>query len=126
MLRSFEYAALAARADQGARGPAASPEFHHRLHAGARLWVQWVSASFLAGYMAAVRGAPGPSPARGRGGVRGPIAIVPADPRAAALLLDAYVVQKAAYEVTYELNNRPGWAWIPLTGILALLGRLNG
>jgi maltose alpha-D-glucosyltransferase/alpha-amylase len=35
--------------------------------------------------------------------------------------LDAFVLQKALYEVQYELNNRPGWVGIPLRGILSLI-----
>lgn len=32
-------------------------------------------------------------------------------------LLDAYVADKAAYEVVYEANNRPDWVGIPLAAI---------
>ena len=35
-------------------------------------------------------------------------------------LLAAYLLEKALYEVRYELNNRPGWVTIPLEGILHL------
>jgi maltose alpha-D-glucosyltransferase/alpha-amylase len=35
-------------------------------------------------------------------------------------LLNAYLLEKALYEVLYELNNRPAWLRIPLAGILAL------
>ena len=35
-------------------------------------------------------------------------------------LLEAYVIDKALYELAYELNNRPNWVLIPLTGILGL------
>ncbi|HLY21983.1 MAG TPA: maltose alpha-D-glucosyltransferase [bacterium] len=121
MLRSFDYAALTALADHTARGLAPAPDLEARLRAGARLWTHWISASFLGGYLTAA-GAP-PSTKGNRS--RGPAApIVPSDPRAAQLLLDAFLIDKAAYELGYELNNRPAWAWIPLTGILALLGRL--
>jgi maltose alpha-D-glucosyltransferase/alpha-amylase len=37
------------------------------------------------------------------------------------LLLDALVVEKAAYELEYEVNNRPDWVQIPLEGILNTL-----
>jgi maltose alpha-D-glucosyltransferase/alpha-amylase len=36
-------------------------------------------------------------------------------------LLDLFELEKALYELRYELNNRPGWVGIPLAGILALL-----
>jgi maltose alpha-D-glucosyltransferase / alpha-amylase len=35
-------------------------------------------------------------------------------------LLEAYVLDKALYELVYELNNRPAWVSIPLHGILSL------
>jgi maltose alpha-D-glucosyltransferase/alpha-amylase len=107
MLRSFDYAALAALANQTERGLLPVPDLQARVRAGARLWTTWVSTAFLAGYLPAAGGAP----------------IVPSDPQSAQLLLDAFLIDKAAYELGYELNNRPGWAWIPLTGILAILGR---
>jgi maltose alpha-D-glucosyltransferase/alpha-amylase len=37
------------------------------------------------------------------------------------LLLDGYILQKAFYELGYELNNRPDWIQIPLEGILQIL-----
>jgi maltose alpha-D-glucosyltransferase/alpha-amylase len=36
-------------------------------------------------------------------------------------LLHAFVVDKAIYELSYELGNRPDWADIPLDGLLRLL-----
>jgi maltose alpha-D-glucosyltransferase/alpha-amylase len=36
-------------------------------------------------------------------------------------LLNAYLLEKAMYELLYELNNRPSWVRIPLAGLLALL-----
>jgi len=36
-------------------------------------------------------------------------------------LLELFELEKALYELRYELNNRPGWVGIPLAGILALL-----
>ncbi len=38
------------------------------------------------------------------------------------MLLDAFLFEKAFYEVRYELNNRPDWVGIPLKGILSLMG----
>jgi maltose alpha-D-glucosyltransferase/alpha-amylase len=37
-------------------------------------------------------------------------------------LLDAFVLDKAIYELGYELNNRPDWVTIPLHGIEQIVG----
>ncbi len=42
------------------------------------------------------------------------------------MLLDVYILEKAVYELQYELNNRPAWVGIPLQGILQILGDLPG
>jgi hypothetical protein len=36
-------------------------------------------------------------------------------------ILDAYLIDKAIYEINYELNNRPDWVGLPLQGILQVL-----
>ena len=36
------------------------------------------------------------------------------------MLLNAYLLEKALYELLYELNNRHAWVRIPLAGILTL------
>ena len=41
-------------------------------------------------------------------------------PQQSQALLDVYLLEKALYELLYELNNRPSWLHIPLAGILAL------
>jgi maltose alpha-D-glucosyltransferase/alpha-amylase len=37
------------------------------------------------------------------------------------LLLNGYTLAKALYELVYELNNRPDWVRIPLSGVSQLL-----
>ncbi len=44
------------------------------------------------------------------------------DWRQARGLLDLFVLEKAFYELRYELNNRPSWLPIPLRGIVDLVG----
>jgi maltose alpha-D-glucosyltransferase / alpha-amylase len=46
--------------------------------------------------------------------------VIPSEPQLFHQLLEAYVMDKALYELAYELNNRPNWVLIPLTGILGL------
>jgi maltose alpha-D-glucosyltransferase / alpha-amylase len=106
MLRSFHYAAYAALFDLAARGGLSeSPDALPRLEAHARFWHVWVSASFMKAYLDVAGDAPFMPKAR-------------AD---AQVLLDAHLLEKAVYELGYELNNRPNWARIPVTGILELL-----
>jgi maltose alpha-D-glucosyltransferase / alpha-amylase len=45
----------------------------------------------------------------------------PADRAFEEALLDLFLIQKAAYEILYELSNRPSWVDIPLSGLLELI-----
>ncbi|WP_447603738.1 putative maltokinase [Nitrospira sp. Nam80] len=102
MIRSFDYAAYAALQRQGER--------HHKhgqrteLELWARRWSQSAADAFLSGYAAVAADAPFWPPA--------------ADER--AMLLEAHLIEKACYELSYELNNRPSWSGIPLQGLLRL------
>ena len=107
MLRSFHYAvhaAVRAHADAG-RAAAAHAFGGFRLEPWARFWYATVATIFLDAYHATA--------ARAR--------VLPSDPSETAVLLDAYQLEKAVYELGYELNNRPDWAAIPLEGLLELL-----
>ena len=100
MLRSFHYAAYAALFSQ-AGADSATPA---RLEPWATAWHRWMSVAFLAEYLqVAAEGAFLP-PTRGD----------------LQVLLDAYLLEKAVYELIYELNNRPDWVRIPLQGIVQL------
>jgi maltose alpha-D-glucosyltransferase/alpha-amylase len=82
--------------------------FHYAAHAAdaPAFWNEQVSAAYLDAYFEEARDQP----------------YVPAEPSQRKLLLDAFLLQKAVYEVDYELNNRPDWVTIPLRGILSLAG----
>jgi maltose alpha-D-glucosyltransferase/alpha-amylase len=103
MVRSFHYASHAPLFGQGAT--IVRPEDVARLEPWARYWYGVVAAQFLRGYLAAAA----------------PSGFLPGDPRQLALLLDVFLLDKALYELGYELNNRPDWALLPLRGIRALL-----
>ena len=103
MLRSFDYATYAALFQQLERG-VLQPGQLAELEPWTRYWYQWVSAIFLKAYL----------------GVIGQSGLVPKDLPTLALLLEASLMEKAIYEVGYELNNRPDWVRIPLEGILQL------
>ncbi|MGH7948968.1 MAG: putative maltokinase, partial [Candidatus Binataceae bacterium] len=104
MLRSFHYAALVTLFDEVERGALGNADVQ-ALEPWARLWHIWCSWAFLRGYLKAA----GESP------------IVPADRSELRVLLDAFQMEKAIYEVGYELNNRPDWLRIPLHGIEQIL-----
>ncbi|MEO8070009.1 MAG: putative maltokinase, partial [Acidobacteriota bacterium] len=98
MLRSFSYAAWLSLQQFVSRGPDAFA----RLAPWATQWEQAAAAAFLRAY----RDTPGVD------------AFLPPDAGGLRTVLDAYVLDKALYEVLYELNNRPAWVWIPLQYVL--------
>ncbi len=104
MVRSFQYAAFAALFDQISAVPA-QREQTAALETWAALWTAWVSALYLGAYFEESRG----------------LKSVPEADRERRLLLDVFLLQKALYELGYELNNRPDWVRIPLRGILSLI-----
>ena len=107
MLRSFQYASHSALRFQVERGAVVPDrESYEELRAWLAVWNRWVSAGFLRGYL---------TTAAGHG-------FVPDDPDHTAILLDAFLLEKAIYELGYELNNRPEGVDIPLRGIADVLG----
>jgi maltose alpha-D-glucosyltransferase/alpha-amylase len=113
MLRSFDYAAHSELARQ-IEGALVSRDDAPALAGWARWWQHWVSARFLAAYLERLGWRDG-----GDGGEGG---LLPPAADDLATLLDVYLLEKAIYELRYELNNRPDWVAIPLAGILELLG----
>ncbi|HEY7066172.1 MAG TPA: maltose alpha-D-glucosyltransferase [Chloroflexota bacterium] len=105
MLRSYHYAVCAALRATEARG-LLEPEHAAVLGPWAAFWQQWVCATFLRGYLE----------------VAGEASFVPTSREELKVLLDAHLLEKAVYELGYELNNRPDWVGIPLQGILQVMG----
>ena len=67
-------------------------------------WEQRARASFLEGYFDAVDSA-----------------LLPPGEEASQKLLSIFELEKAVYELRYELNNRPDWVGIPVAGVVRLL-----
>ncbi|MDX1621994.1 MAG: putative maltokinase, partial [Nitriliruptorales bacterium] len=111
MIRSFHYAASSALRFQGERG-AFQPDSEQadELSGWIVYWYRWVSAAFLRGYLEEAGGAD----------------FVPSSPEHTRILLDAFVLEKAVYELGYEMNNRPDWVALPLGGIAEVLGDHEG
>jgi maltose alpha-D-glucosyltransferase/alpha-amylase len=104
MLRSFQYAAYAVLFGQVA-GVVPRPEDAVALEAWAAYWTQWAGGAFLRGYLEFSTN----------------LRSAPKTEQELRILLGAYLLEKALYELTYELNNRPEWVRIPLRGILQLM-----
>ena len=97
MLRSFAYAGAVSAA--GAEAGADAGE-------RARLWEQHVRDSFLRSYF--------------RDPASGSNATLPSNRENADRLITLFETEKIFYELQYELDHRPEWVWIPLSGIAKL------
>ncbi|MEO6094481.1 MAG: maltose alpha-D-glucosyltransferase [Fibrobacteria bacterium] len=106
MIRSFHYASVAALYEPVDSG-VIRPADRGRLEEWGRRWYQWVSSAYLRSYLKTA----------------GAAHFIPKDPRELDVLLRVFLLEKALYEISYELNNRPGWAGIPLQGIRDILAR---
>ena len=98
MIRSFDYAkGTGLNAVEGRMATAlAIPR--------ATAWYRWIVAAFLRGYETALAGS----------------SLLPA-PEVFTRVLRAHLLEKALYELRYELDNRPTWVFLPLAGVRDLL-----
>ena len=76
-----------------------------RHFAWIRFWHGWVSVVFLKAYL----------------GIAERASFWPGSQAEFQVLLDAHLLEKAVYEIGYELNNRPDWVRIPIRGVLDIL-----
>ena len=106
MLRSFHYAAYGALF---LRKVVREEDFAF-LEGCADFWYNHVSQVFLKAYFEALAGTQ----------------VLPRKKEELDLLLDVFLLDKAMYELGYELNNRPDWVLIPLRGIRHILARNKG
>ncbi|ACV67337.1 maltose alpha-D-glucosyltransferase [Desulfohalobium retbaense] len=101
MLRSFDYAVHTSLSRQESGVTSAVGR------SWTAPWYAAVCRTYLRGYLDQVEDA----------------AFVPRDPEDIWRLLEGFLIEKAVYEVGYEANNRPHWIWLPLGGLLRLLGK---
>lgn len=101
MLRSFSYAAYAGLKKHSEEHPHFSAE---GMHGWAKAWQNAAASEFISAYRETI--SPNPE-------------LLPGFEETQKLL-DAYLLEKALYELLYELNNRPTWLHIPIAGILSL------
>ena len=103
MVRSFHYAAYSSIMES---------EFELRkkegnLESWAEYWYYCVTRMFMNGYYENV----------------GDTNFVPDNTKDFKILMETFLLEKAVYELNYELNNRPDWVLIPLRGIKTIIGR---
>jgi maltose alpha-D-glucosyltransferase/alpha-amylase len=100
MIRSLGYAAYSGLIAHTTR----RPEDWESLEPWARLWDRSMGAEFLRAYR----------------DTAGPAQFLPGSDDGFRKLLAVFLLDKALYELSYELNNRPAWVRVPLMGILSL------
>ena len=103
MVRSFHYATHVAL--HGHASTVVRAEDIPRLEGWAQAWYLWVAGAFMRAYLDIMSDTP----------------VLPSRQEDTRLILDSYILDKALYEVSYELNNRPDWITVPLRGILRVL-----
>jgi maltose alpha-D-glucosyltransferase/alpha-amylase len=101
MVRSFSYAAHAALLTH----PITGPDRRAHLSEWAQTWQRWTTWAFLRSYYATAAESPA----------------LPPDPAGRDALLCFFQVDRALRELDGELNNRPEWIGIPVSGLLELL-----
>jgi maltose alpha-D-glucosyltransferase/alpha-amylase len=105
MLRSYHYAAhgvLTGELD----GSRVRSEDRERLEPFARFHYRWSAVAFLSSYLAGIA----------------PAELLPATSEAVEELLGLHLFEKALSEINYELDSRPAWVVLPLSGLCELLG----
>ena len=105
MVRSFHYAPFAFLREK--RSDVAVTDMPKHPATWGQFWSTWTSVAFLKAYLSIVSGS----------------SFWPQDGRAVHLLFAVYLMEKAIYELGYELNNRPEWVEIPLGGLQDIVER---
>jgi maltose alpha-D-glucosyltransferase/alpha-amylase len=103
MMRSFHYATFGVLT-MPLPGAQTRPEDRELLEPWARYFYGAAARAFFTSYCRAIE-QPG---------------LLPSDENELAVLLEIHLVEKALYELIYELDNRPSWAELPLRGLLEL------
>jgi maltose alpha-D-glucosyltransferase/alpha-amylase len=104
LCRSIDYAGRSAIVTAVERGVVSDTNFE-RMDEWRRSWVATMQKRLVDEYVREIA----------------PSGLVPDDPADVALLLDLFVLEKAFYEIRYELSNRPDWVGWPLAAAAELI-----
>jgi maltose alpha-D-glucosyltransferase/alpha-amylase len=105
LLRSIDYSTTAALE----RALKSAPDEHGKIARALDIWRERSAATFVDTYRKTVAGH----------------ALWPNDATTADRVLDFFLLEKAFYEIGYELSHRPEWLRVPLAGILRILAVLE-
>ena len=103
MIRSFHYAAY----NSLFQFPGVRDEDMDSLEKWAEQWYHYVSGFYIDAYLDTVKGSD----------------FIPENKQHFDILIQTYLLEKAIYEINYELNNRPKWVSIPIRGIKYIMRR---
>jgi maltose alpha-D-glucosyltransferase/alpha-amylase len=103
LIRSIDYSATAALE----RALKVAPDENGKLGAALAEWRERAATTFLAAYREIMTNQ----------------RLWPADPPAAERMLNFFLLEKAVYEIEYELAHRPEWLRVPLTGMIRILSQ---
>jgi maltose alpha-D-glucosyltransferase/alpha-amylase len=101
LVRSIDYSTTAALE----RAPMGTPEEHDKLARALAAWRDVSAATFVRAYREAMTDP----------------RLWPQDTQQSDRVLDLFLIDKALYEIEYELSHRPQWLRVPLAGILRIL-----
>lgn len=105
MLRSFAYAA-----EYSNRKYVVKEQDRTQLTEHLQTWTRWMGVEFMKAYLSEMSTSD----------------ILPKDDQQTEQLLRLFILEKALYEVGYEIQNRPDWVGIPLAGVLEILEEGEG
>jgi maltose alpha-D-glucosyltransferase / alpha-amylase len=103
LIRSIDYSATAALE----RALKSAPDEHGKLARALEAWREHCAAAFMAAYRSSLTD----------------VRLWPQSLEAADRLLDFFLLEKAFYEIEYELAHRPDWLRVPLAGTWRILSR---
>ncbi|MGK7393490.1 MAG: maltose alpha-D-glucosyltransferase [Candidatus Cyclobacteriaceae bacterium M3_2C_046] len=103
MIRSFHYAVYSSLFHYGSL----KKENFECLEKWGELWYHYMSGFFMKSYMDVINSQN----------------LIPDNVEDLNILLKTFLLEKAVYELNYELNNRPDWVIIPIRGIKYIMQR---